>query len=537
MSLRAGQHGSVFVAVFFLASLSACDDYRSGSHRDTDVEPTAGTSLGGASSAGASSAGGTTAAENSGGSANPGGGSVNPSGGLPGSVKCDEAGATEPELVTRGYMPTDEDFLNPERGFHADMPLPRSALDDYRAGGSSLLRSYVILGQWRTQALPQDFLDQLSYSLDLVRDRGMKVVLRFAYNDDGGEDAPLSNVMQHLGQLKPIVQAKADVISVLQAGFMGRWGEWHHSEHGLNTAENRKTILNGLLDMLPASRMVQLRYPWQRKQIYSDLLTDATAFSGKGAGRVGHHNDCFLTSNNDLGTYGDFVDSATGTAPDDQIIRWMDYVAQESRFTATGAETCQNTDRSSCVHALKELTRFHYSYLNSDYLEEVNERWVSEGCMPEIRRRLGYRFELSQVKLNDRVRPGGILRLSIALTNRGFAAPYNERPLFVVLDGPTRSVVKLAADPRRFLPERGDITLSTLLRVPATLPPGKYRVALWLPDADAGLQQRSEYAIRLANTNVWNEAGGDNTLAELNVDNDAPGCVDGAASQLTELTP
>lgn len=518
-----------------LTPAAGCDDYGTTKNGPED----------GGASALAGAAG--TSAVGAGGSAGSVGGSLAPSGGtgggfdaaggLPASVKCDAPAAEEPALVTQQPEASDEDFLNPERGFHADMPLPQSALDDYRAEGASLLRSYVVLDQWRTQALPQDFLEQLKYSLDLLRDRGLKVVLRFAYNDDGSEDAPLATVTQHIGQLKPILHEKSDVIAVLQAGFVGRWGEWHHSEHDLNTGENRKIIVNALLDMLPASRQVQLRYPWQRKQIFPELLSDATALSGKGAARVGHHNDCFLTSNNDLGTYGDFVDSADGTAPDEQVIRWMSYVAQESRYTATGAETCQNTERSSCAHALNELARFHYSYLNADYFPEVNERWESEGCMAEVRRRLGYRFELGQVQHSERVRPGGVLRLSIALKNVGFAAPYNERPVYVVLDGASRSVAKLSFEPRRFLPENGPVVLTSLLRVPAALAAGKYRVALWLPDAADALRERPEYAIRLANVGVWNAANGDNTLGELTIDPNAPGCVDGAASELVELAP
>ncbi|HVY26435.1 MAG TPA: DUF4832 domain-containing protein [Polyangiaceae bacterium] len=518
-----------------LASATACDDYHhtgagGGGSASADGAGWAGMLVSGAGD-GASAGGGSTAVA---GSAS--GGSIDASGGLPSSVTCDTAGAEEPPLDEQQLTPSDEDFLNPERGFHADMPLPRAALDDYRQQGSSLLRSYVILGEYRGQALPQSFLDQLSYSLDLVRDRGLKVVLRFAYNDDGTEDAPLDTVMQHIGQLKPIMQAKSDVLAVLQAGFMGRWGEWHHSANGLNTAAKRLQIVSGLLDMLPASRMIQLRYPWHRKQMFSDLLTPDSAFSGMGGARVGHHNDCFLTSNNDLGTYGDFTDEGSGSAPDSQVIRWMDYVAQESRFTATGAETCQNTERSSCAHALNELARFHYSYLNSAYLEEVNQRWVDEGCMPEIRRRLGYRFELSQLRFNERVAPGGVLRLAFVLKNNGFAAPFNERPLYLVLDGPTRVTAKLSFDVRRFLPEMGPVALTSLVRVPATLAAGEYRVALWLPDPAEALQQRPEYAIRLANSGVWNDAAGDNTLGHVTIDSSAPGCVDHSATELLELT-
>lgn len=523
---------SRLLTLLLLASATACDDYHhDGSGGGTSAGAGAAGMLASSAGDGAVAGGGSAAVA---GSAS--GGSIDASGGLPASVTCDTPGSEEPALVEQQLTASDEDFLNPERGFHADMPLPRAALDDYRQEGSSLLRSYVILGEYRGQALPQSFLDQLSYSLDLVRDRGLKVVLRFAYNDDGTEDAPLDTVMQHIGQLKPILLAKADVVAVLQAGFMGRWGEWHHSANGLNTAANRLKIVNGLLDMLPPSRMVQLRYPWHRKQMYSELLTPSSAFSGMGGARVGHHNDCFLTSNNDLGTYGDFTDEGTGSAPDSQVIRWMDYVAQESRFTATGAETCQDTERSSCAHALNELARFHYSYLNSAYLEEVNQRWVDEGCMPEIRRRLGYRFELQQAKFNDRVAPGGVLRLALSLKNGGFAAPFNERPVYLVLDGPTRVTAKLSFDLRRFLPETGPAALTSVVRVPATLAPGQYRVALWLPDAAEALRERPEYAIRLANSGVWNEAAGDNTLGNVTVDASTPGCVDHAASELSELT-
>lgn len=525
---------SRLVPLLVLASATACDDYHhAGSGGGAAAVDGAGSAGMLVSTAGDGAvAGGGSAAVAGGGS----GGSVDAAGGLPGTVTCDMPGAEEPPLAEQQLTASDEDFLNPERGFHADMPLPRAALDDYRQDGNSLLRSYVILGDYRGQALPQSFLDQLSYSLDLVRDRGLKVVLRFAYNDDGTEDAPLDTVLQHIAQLKPIMQSKGDVLAVLQAGFMGRWGEWHHSANGLNTAAKRLQIVNGLLDMLPASRMLQLRYPWHRKQMFADLLTPNSAFSGMGGARVGHHNDCFLTSNNDLGTYGDFTDEGSGSAPDSQVIKWMDYVAQESRFTATGAETCQNTERSSCAHALNELARFHYSYLNSAYLEEVNQRWVEEGCMPEIRRRLGYRFELQQAKLNERVVPGGVLRFALTLKNGGFAAPFNERPVYLVLDGPLRVTAKLSFDPRQWLPETGPVTLSRLLRVPATLPPGQYRVALWLPDSAEALSGRSEYAIRLANAGVWNEAAGDNTLGNVTVDSSAPGCVDHTATEFLELT-
>ncbi len=512
-----------------LIPLAGCEDYRHQGTSEPDTEDpildpglggTPGTSTGGTSA-------GCSAPSNAGGPVT--------SGGLPASVTCDQAGQQEPELVTTTLAATDEDFANPERGFHADMPLPQSGLDDYRAQGFSLLRSYVVLSDFREQALSSDFIERLRYSFELVREGGLKLVLRFAYNDDGTDDAPLASVLSHVKQLEPLLTENADVIGVVQAGFIGRWGEWHHSEHGLNTPQNRQAILEALLGALPVSRSVQLRYPWHRKQLFPEPLSEAALLSGSAAARVGHHNDCFVTSSNDLGTYGDFVDEGSGSAPADQVSRWMTYTEQESRYSATGGETCENTERSSCAHAKNELERFHYSYLNAKFHQEVNERWEQEGCMTEIKRRLGYRFEVGQVSMSERVAPGGILRLALSLTNRGYAAPFNPRKLFVVLDGPSRVTAALSVDPRGFLPERGSIPIEAFLRVPATLAPGQYRVALWMPDAAPALTERPEYAIRLANSDVWNAQQGNNTLGTLQIDASAGGCNDAAASVFEQL--
>jgi hypothetical protein len=44
------------------------------------------------------------------------------------------------------------------------------------------------------------------------------------------------------------------------------------------------------------------------------------------------------------------------------------------------------------------------------------------------------------------------------------------------------------------------------------MPAGNYDLFLFLPDAAESLSQKSEYAIRFANENVWEEATGYNNL-------------------------
>lgn len=44
--------------------------------------------------------------------------------------------------------------------------------------------------------------------------------------------------------------------------------------------------------------------------------------------------------------------------------------------------------------------------------------------------------------------------------------------------------------------------------------PGKYTLALWLPDAAANLQLRPEYSVRFANQNIWDSIKGYNVLSD-----------------------
>ena len=129
--------------------------------------------------------------------------------------------------------------------------------------------------------------------------------------------------------------------------------------------------------------------------------------------------------------------------------------------------------------------------------------------MPEIRRRLGYRFRL--VDSSAQV-AGKELRVSVTVRNDGFANLYNPRPVILVLrDRATGRIQRIpaASDPRRWMPSE----LATF-RITTTLAPGEYDMLLHLPDAAPSLRDRPEYAIRFANPGVWEPATGLNRLAE-----------------------
>ena len=414
-----------------------------------------------------------------------------------------------PSTVQHSYTPSSADIVNPERGFRAFVNLlGQSNFAPYRdAEGYALVHANIHLDNYRASSLPASLLAEIDAAFGRVRQAGIKVVLRFTYNSgpypDSEPDASKEWVLRHISQLTPTLQKNADVIAWLEAGFIGAWGEWHTSTNGLDNPTDKRDILNALLAALPRERMVQVRTVADIQTLYPNPLTAQQAFNGSAQARVGHHNDCFLASDTDMGTY-----RRSSLAADKA------YISQIGRFTPVGGETCEpNPPRSSCATALQELAMLHFGDLNEDYHPDVINAWKAGGCYAEIRQRLGYRFALQSAAFEPRLSPGSTLHLSVALENKGFAAPVNPRPLLAVLDGPANYAFALAVDPRRWEP--GPASFSAQLRLPADIPAGTYRLSLWLPDAAASLRLDPRYAIRFANEGTWEERTGRNLLGEI----------------------
>lgn len=410
---------------------------------------------------------------------------------------------TKPDVV-RKYALSKEDFPNPERGVVRFVNLAHKPhLKDMRSKGVALVQSTVYLDSFRSSPIDAAFLAQVEENLKALRAAGLKVVLRFAYSKQVGEpDAPKAWVLKHIHQLKPLIQANVDVIAIVQAGFIGAWGEWHASSSDLDNDASRREILQTLLAAVPPSRMVQVRRPAFKKIVAGNApLSEAEAFSGTARARVGHHNDAFFASDTDLGTYSDKSQK--------------DWTAQDSHFVAVGGETSDTQRRGEPPAMIAELGQLHWSFLHWRFPEDFLRKWDKEGYLGLIQRSLGYRFTVIEASWTAAVRPGGEMKLRVRLRNDGFAAPFNRRPVYVVLEkGDTRYAALLKQqDPRRWR-TGSDVSFSARLGVPVKAPSGKYRLALWLPDEAAGLAPRPEYAIRLANDGMWDEATGLNVLSE-----------------------
>jgi hypothetical protein len=421
---------------------------------------------------------------------------------------------------SRTYAPTTADFLNPERGFHNNIELiSGSDFSNVRRDGYSLSRAYIRLDEYRNRPLPPAFLAQLNRQLQLVRAAGIKVVIRFGYNfptenDDieKAPDASLALTIAHINQLKPILHQNADVIAVVQGGFIGAWGEWHGSGNGLAKPQPKAKILAALLVAIPPSRMVQLRYPGDIRTNYPQSLTLNDAFRGHRQARVGFHNDCFLANQSDAGTYKPDLSGLTN------------YASKMTPFVAVGGETCQVTlteHRSDCPTAEVDLARFHWSYLNDKFYKPDLDRWRQEGCYDRIAQNLGYRLQLVRSSFPSQVQRTEELSGNFVIKNVGYASPYNPRGLELILRHqqtgkvyriPILKSLSKTHDPRLWLPQVGEIAVDIRAKVPRTVPAGVYELLLNLPDPMPKLANRPEYAIRLANDQTWEAKTGFNSL-------------------------
>ncbi len=419
-------------------------------------------------------------------------------------------------LQTISFVPLADDVLNPERGFryYVERLSPETNFSTFRALGTTLVFAYARLDDYRERALPPDFLDGLDQAFAHAREGGVKLVLRFAYNagpyPHSKPDANLPRILQHIHQLTPVLQRNADVIAWLQAGFIGAWGEWHTSTHGLDKdPEAKKAVVWALLDALPRTRMVQIRYPTDLRRWFPVPLQPEQAYTGLPQARLGFHNDCFLSSEDDVGTYNR---DGRNTRKEDEA-----YLAQSTQYTPAGGETCQvYPPLQTCDVAIAEMERLHFQALNRVYNKRVIRNWKREGCFYEIQRRLGYRFVLEDATFPTEIIPGSELEVTLHVRNEGFATPVNPRPLYLVLDGPETYRLSIpTTDPRQWAPGRRELTLA--VQLPPFMPQGSYRLALWLPDAMESLQDDPRYSIRFANEGVWNEERGWNLLGEMAV--------------------
>lgn len=278
---------------------------------------------------------------------------------------------------------------NPDRGWRMETYLtlgsntvmfhpektPLGFLDEqielYRDTPCRLAQVYVYLTEYCKKPLDAQAFSQLESYLESLHARGLRAVLRFAYEYEVNRKiGPTSNrIYGHLLQIKqwfaehePLVR---ETVLVLQAGVIGAWGEWHTAKH----YHNKKKVLLRLCDAAPSYLPLQVRM-----QPFKDCVQNT-----ENAARVGYHDD-FL-----VGAYHKWNTPAGD--PDSEA---FDRFVKESRFTLNDGEMPWGRDKThqnglidgyemlTCCaqHSLSTLSLTH------NFIEEGGQfnavRWQSE---------------------------------------------------------------------------------------------------------------------------------------------------------------
>ena len=407
-------------------------------------------------------------------------------------------------MLSVQFTPSTLDFPNPERGFYKYAADPAKLDADYLNSitqqGYRLIYTPADLSQWRNQDLPQSYLNALNDGFELMRQAGVKAVLRFAYDyEASGKDTNLAQVKRHIEQLKPIINRNADVIAVWQGGFIGAWGEWHSSANGLNSDSNKKEIAQALLAALPANRQLNLRYPYDLIKWYGTPASAEDFANNSEKARIGIHNDCYLASIDDTGTYQ--------PRHDQTIEAQRMFTRQHVQYTSFGGETCAPVAnaRTTCSDILREGKEFRLAYLNYDYHETFIDGWTKEGCMADVQKNIGYRIELSQFQISSQANASGSLKWALKLSNQGWARPINPRNIvvrFTSSSGSSKDVV-LENTNLRTLDSGASAQWEGTLTLP-NLSAGEYSISLGAPDPDARLASNTRFSLRFANADSGN---------------------------------
>lgn len=440
--------------------------------------------------------------------------------------------------VQREFAPFcgEEDALllkNPQRGFRMEtfvnvanlaqdyqvlQPDPTIRLKDciaqYVPESPQLAQVYFYLtGYKNTPVIPDYGIQRIQAYFDYARQVHVQLLVRFAYQADmnGVGEAPQSVMLSHMRQLRTLLEANRDIIHVVQAGFLGAWGEWHSYKQPHDQVE----LLRGLEAMTPAGLAIQVRIP-----DYKNLIPKTDPLYS----RLSFHNDSVFGEAAG-GTGG--VDP--GTAQWQQFTRESPYqpVDGELFWGSWSLDPNEGGYLIDGYKVLKELSEHHFTSLSlhHNYREDgpskrysmqiwkenpVTESWLrangilyapgwfrNDGGQTAqrqvfdfVRDYLGYKLEASSLTVTGGRNPGGTMQVGLQLANYGFSVPFNMESGFAILDEENRVVSTVSAGTPSGWHSRNPADYTDAARLTHTISGrvslpnehGRYRLAFYLKD-------------------------------------------------------
>lgn len=333
---------------------------------------------------------------------------------------------------TEAYTPPDNaDYIrNPDCGFY--QPLSFSLKSDgikYSLKGylerNNLLHLRMNLSAFKESALTTEALNDLDKLLSELRENSVNAIIRFAYDGFNGYkdvEAPMNLILRHIEQIGSVIKNHSDVLTAVEVGMIGPWGEMHSS--AIATKDNFNALIAAWLKNTDSTTPILARRPRMIADylgINVKELGDRIAQKDTDEYRLGVFNDGYLGSANDLGTY----------VNRDIEVKWLSNQAAHTPFG--GEVTIPGSEYNKINFAAYEMFLTHTSYLNEFWNDKVIAEWKNtiydenagtdvkyygKTAYEYIRDHMGYRFTISDIALP--IKPDKNIKMKFNITNDGF---------------------------------------------------------------------------------------------------------------------
>ena len=433
---------------------------------------------------------------------------------------------------------TEEDISiikNPDRGFYKEIQVElqkdkediesfEREIDEINENDKEIslillqlnLKNYVEINTISAQKI-----DEINKYFSIIRDNGYKVIFRVVYDSEGKEnpEPEFNMILQHIEDLKKVYTTNEDIIFVVEAGYLGSYGEWTNGKYDKYMEEKNK-IISKLLDVVPQKIQISFRRPTYITDYLSskNTVTDEKSFSTQAIARLGIYNNGYLASETDEDTYEKLERT--------ESLNWQE---NQTQYTIFGGEVKNwKSTYNDLGNAIKDMFSRHCTYLNKDDDKNVKEKWKSSIYTGEeetynrkngylyIQNHLGYRLLLTDVQIKG-TEAGRSANVSINLQNIGFGNIIKEKKISLIYKNSINTYkIDVNIDIRKQLKNQNYV-LEITDELPENIEDGEYNVYLSIGEPYESLKDNSNYYIKLANKNVWNEETKGNYLGKVTI--------------------
>ena len=303
----------------------------------------------------------------------------------------------------------------------------KNQAETYADDGITLMQVYVYMGKYCNTDIPQSAFEQLKEYFETVRDKGLKILLRFAYETESSEKGPRTkDIERHCRQIKAFISDNeklfCSVVYAVQLGMIGLWGEGHTS---INNIDEKRVIV-ALADAIPESVPLMVRTPELLSKVPDELES-----------RFGVHDDFLVGYDHEWGmmswedeNYDKLLKKCKYTVTDGEMpwgrsgekIDIVGLVGQCVGYGLTSLSIEHNYKEDGNAYCLEECKSI---YLTEAELKgnafPYNPSLLVDGKISVydyLRYHLGYQLVASNLTIGEG-------KASFMITNYGFACPYN----------------------------------------------------------------------------------------------------------------